>query len=94
MVNRQRGKAIVKVTPLIMSFVEPENLDNFSALEWGKTQVDASGSFMQNERSKNNLPKLLSCGLFIHYMESTRGHIFTCICCSMNGVEYLSGEKT
>ena len=45
-----------------MSFVEPEKLDNIPALEWGNTQVVVSESFRQNEGTKHNLPKLLSCG--------------------------------
>ena len=76
-----------------MSFVEPAKLDNVPAVEWGKThEVDASESFMQNEGKKHNLPKLLSCGLFIYkphpYMEATPDSIFMCTCCTKSCVPY------
>ena len=91
--NRQRGKGKVKVASLVMSFVEPAKLDNVPAVEWGKThEVDASESFMQNEGKKHNLPKLLSCGLFIYkphpYMEATPDSIFMCTCCTKSCVPY------
>ena len=47
-------------------FVESEKFDNIPALEWGKHEVDASKSFMQNEGTKHSLPKLFPCGLFSH----------------------------
>ena len=54
----------------------------------GKTQ-----SFMQNEGTKHNLPKLLSCGLFSHksqpYMVATPGNVLP-----EENVHILSGEKT
>ena len=74
------------MTPLV-PFVEPETLDNIPALEWEKTQ-----SFMQNEGTKHNLPKLLSCGLFSHksqpYMVATPGNVLP-----KENVHILSGDR-
>ena len=40
-------------------------------------EVDASEAFMQNEGTKHNLPKLLSCGLLIHKPRTYMGQQLT-----------------
>ena len=92
--NKNRKKSVkVKVTPLLLSFVEPEVLKNIPALDWGKiNEKHAAESFMQQEGKKHKNPKLFVCGLFLlkshPYIGSTPDNIFQCSCCEKRCIEY------
>lgn len=94
MLHKNRAKPVkCKVTPLLLSFVEPTMLRNGLALEWGKkNETHAAESFMQQEGKKHAAPKLLFCGLFIYkshpYVGATPDNIFKCNCCEPCCVEY------
>ena len=66
---RNRGKPLkCKVSPLILSLVDPQKLKNIPSLEWGKShETSAAEAFMKYEGEKrgHNIPKLLTSGLYV-----------------------------
>ena len=61
-INKKNAKGRkVNVTSLILSFVQPEKLQNVPSLQWGRTnESDAAESFMKHEGQKHTCPKLMS----------------------------------
>ena len=83
----------IKVTPLLVRLLEPTNLSNIPAINWGQLhEKDASAAIFNEEGKQHASPKLHACGLFIckahPYLGATPDNIFTCSCCCPSCAEY------
>ena len=55
-----------RITPLLLSIVEPKEFKNVESLVWGKkNEKNTAENFMKTEGKKHTNPKLLTCGLYL-----------------------------
>ena len=74
--NRQRGKGKVKMIRVIVSFVEPEKLDNIPALEWGKHTRLVLQSLSCKTKGRS-----ITCQSYFRVVCLSINLTLTCICC-------------
>ena len=98
-IYRNRLKPVkCRVTPLLVSIVEPIELTNIESIEWGKTNEKyAAENFMKIEGKKHQNPKLLTCVLYLFktypYLGATPDNILKCGCCPKSCMEYKCPHK-
>ena len=91
--NRQRGKGKVKVTPLIMSFVDPEKLHNIPAVEWEKNMLQNLSCKMKERNITYQSYVCVVC-LAINLTLTWGQHLTICLHVLSINDHTLSGEKT
>ena len=65
-----------RVTPLLLSTVEPKELKNTESIEWVKiNEKCAAKGFIQIKGKKHQTPKLLTCGLYLFKPHACMGQL-------------------
>jgi len=91
---RERGKEVkTKVSPLLTKLLEPKDLGNIPAIQWGKLhERDASKAFFKTVGASHSNANLYISGLFVlkshPYIGASPDNIFVCSCCGPACVEY------